>query len=113
MARLAAEVGLSAEQLISAVRRAEPSAQSQLGRFAYVLGSGIAALASSLDPEAGVIGGGLSEAFDVLEPAMLCAVADWASPTGRAVPIVPAQLGASAGVVGALVLARQLMDEAE
>jgi predicted NBD/HSP70 family sugar kinase len=111
LGRLAAEVCLSAGQLIDAARRGDAHAQGLLDRFAYALGSGIASLASCLDPEAVVMGGRLSEAFDVLEPLMLRAVSDWASPAGRAVRIVPAQLGADAGVVGALLLAGQPMKE--
>jgi predicted NBD/HSP70 family sugar kinase len=110
LGQLAAEVGLSAEQLIDAVRRGDASAQIRLDRFTYASGSGIAALASGLDPEAVVMGGGLSEAFDVLEPVMLRAVRNWASPAGRAVGIVPAQLGADARF-GALVPTGQPMEE--
>jgi glucokinase len=72
------------------------------------LGNGLADLAAVLDPDCFIIGGGVAEAGALLlEPAR---VAFAAALTGAAYrphpPIVAAQLGSSAGLVGAGDLAR-------
>lgn len=105
LGRVAAEVGRSGEQLVQSARGGDADARDRLDGFAYALGTGVAALASCLDPEVIVLSGGLSELFDVLEPGMSRAVQDWASPAGRAVRLAPAELGSDAGVIGALLLA--------
>jgi predicted NBD/HSP70 family sugar kinase len=66
------------------------------------LAPGIAAVASILDPEAVLIGGGLSAAMDLLGPLLDERVKALASPAGRKVPLRAAALGPDAGVVGAL-----------
>jgi glucokinase len=76
-----------------------------LGRW---LGEGLATLAAVLDPDCFVVGGGVSDAGPLLlEPA---AAAFAASLTGRDyrphAPVVLAELGSSAGLVGAADLAR-------
>lgn len=76
-----------------------------IGRW---LGEGLADLAAILDPDCFVIGGGVSDAGHLLmEPA--CAAFN-ASLTGAAyrphAPVVAAQLGSAAGLVGAADLAR-------
>jgi glucokinase len=70
-----------------------------------MLGRGIAALASIFDPGVVIFAGGLVQAFDLLSAPMQAAVAEYASPAGRTIDIVPAVLGGSAGVIGALHLA--------
>jgi len=72
------------------------------------LGEGLASLAAILDPDCFVIGGGVSDAGGLLlEPA---AAAFAASLTGRDyrphAPVVLAELGSAAGLVGAADLAR-------
>ncbi len=72
------------------------------------LGEGLASLAATLDPDCFVVGGGVSDAGALLlEPA---AAAFASSLTGRDyrphAPVVLAELGSSAGLVGAADLAR-------
>ena len=71
------------------------------------IGRGIATLVNVLDPATIVIGGGVATAGDLLlQPARLT-LASALEPTPRTPPpIVPAQLGADAGIVGAADLAR-------
>ncbi|HTS97190.1 MAG TPA: ROK family glucokinase [Streptosporangiaceae bacterium] len=75
------------------------------------LGQGLAALAAILDPGCFVIGGGVSEAGDLLVGPARAAFDD--ELTGRAhrrhAEIRLAQLGADAGVIGAADLARRAM----
>jgi glucokinase len=86
----------------------DPAAQELLDGVGRWLGVGLANLAAALDPGTFVIGGGLSEAGDLLlAPAR---DAYGRSLTGRRfrplASVVQAQLGNSAGLVGAADLAR-------
>jgi glucokinase len=93
--------------LVAAARAGDPEAVATVAAYGRALGTGIAALASILDPEVVLLGGGLSEAADVLAEPIAAAAAEAASPNGRRVPLRPAALGAAAGAVGALHAARR------
>jgi glucokinase len=79
---------------------------AELGRW---LGEGIAALATVLDPAVTVIGGGVSQAGDLLvEPARAAFQGEVIAPEHRPVQeIRRATLGNSAGIIGAADLARR------
>ena len=66
------------------------------------LAAGVASLVNVLDPEAVVIGGGISKAGDALFHPLAAELAkcEW-RPFGQAVPLVPAELGTWAGACGA------------
>jgi predicted NBD/HSP70 family sugar kinase len=91
--------------LVAAARAGDPAAPVALDAYALRLARGIAALASILDPEIVLIGGGMADAMDVLGPLLQAHVAVWASPDGRRVPVRATALGSRAGVVGALLAA--------
>lgn len=91
--------------LVAAARRGDPSATAELQTYAVRLARGVAALASVLDPEAVLVGGGMADAMDVLGPMLDAHVARYASPDGRRVPVLATGLGSHAGVVGALLAA--------
>lgn len=105
LTRSAEQVGATAEQLVLAARQGDRDAVPLVEAYAYALGRGIAAIASCLDPEIIVMAGGLSEAFDVLEPGIRHAMHDRASPSGSTVRVVPADLGTDAGLIGAVMIA--------
>jgi glucokinase len=90
------------EALLAAARRGDATARAVIDGYAEVLGEGVAALASVLDPDIIVFGGGLVSAFDLLNRPMLAAVTAHGSPAGGRVRLSPAALGGSAGVIGAL-----------
>ena len=71
------------------------------------LGEGVAGLVNVLDPEIVVIGGGASEAGEILlAPLRTAFVASLEGADVRPeVPIVPASLGNDAGAIGAALLA--------
>jgi glucokinase len=83
-----------------------------LGEVGRWLGTGLAGLCAAFDPEIVVVGGGVSEAGDLLLAPARAALAQ--KLTGRGFrpqpPIVAASLGPSAGLVGAADLARSLLD---
>ena len=78
----------------------------------HALACGIASLINVLDPEAVIIGGGLSQAGDtLLEPLrQYLDQVEW-RPGGHAVPILPAQLGEFAGALGAARFALEAADK--
>lgn len=102
----ALHAGWDGLELLGAARRGEPEALSAVRSYAAHLGSGIAAIASVVDPELVVIGGGVSAAMDVLGPMLARQMADLASPDGQKIPVRAAVLGPRAGVVGAMLAAR-------
>jgi predicted NBD/HSP70 family sugar kinase len=99
--------GWSGEALVEAARTGDAKAIDEVQGYAEVLGRGLAALASIFDPELLLVGGGLSDAMDLLGPIVDKRLRAAGSPDGRRVPIRAAALGAKAGVVGALRAARR------
>jgi glucokinase len=90
-----------------AAQDGDDTARAILAKVGRRLGEGIAGLVNVLDPQIVVVGGGAVTAGDLLlEPARRAFVAAVEAPDARpAVPIVPAELGNDAGVVGAALLA--------
>ena len=87
------------------------AALSQIGRY---LGAGIGSLANLFDPDLVVVGGGFGEAAGelVLGPARDEARRQALAPADRSLRIVPAELGAEAGLVGAALVAFAVLDGA-
>jgi glucokinase len=100
--------GILGPDVTTAAQHGDPVAIAAFHSVGRWLGEGLAQLAAILDPAAFVIGGGVSEAGDVLlEPAR---VAYAETLTGaryrRLAEIRPAELGNAAGMVGVADLAR-------
>lgn len=100
---------LTGTDVTAAAREGDPAAVEIFTAMGRWLGQGIASLAAVLDPSVVVIGGGVSEAGDLLlRPAQEAFAANL---TGRgfrpAAPIRVAALGPDAGLVGAADLARR------
>lgn len=100
---------LTGTDVTAAAREGDPAAVEIFTAMGRWLGQGIASLAAVLDPSVVVIGGGVSEAGDLLlRPAQEAFAANL---TGRgfrpAAPIRIAALGPDAGLVGAADLARR------
>ena len=88
----------------------EPDAMAMVAEYAANVALGLVGLVNILDPEMVVVSGGLVELDDVLLGPLRTAFAGRieGAPYRPAVPIVAAELGEHAGVVGAAVLAREL-----
>jgi glucokinase len=84
---------------------ADPALDGVVEAAAAALGTGLAGLVNALDPGALVIGGGLglAERYRALAVAAMRPLI-FAGDT-RGLPVVPAQLGADAGVIGAALAA--------
>ena len=78
-----------------------------LDKEARWLGIGFANLAHLYSPQAIVMGGGVSQAFDLLHPKIAAAFRASAMPPFRDVRIVAAMCGDNAGLAGAAALIRE------
>lgn len=94
--------------ITEAARLGDPVALDSFSIVGHWLGIGLASLAAVLDPEVFVIGGGVSEAGDLLFVPTRASFLEHLS--GREIREVPevklAELGNDAGIVGAADLAR-------
>lgn len=93
-----------------AARQGGAAALQAFAEVGTWLGRGLANLVAAIDPERIVVGGGVSAAGDLLlDPARL-ALAEHVVGAGhrRVPPVVRAELGAAAGLVGAAALAHDL-----
>ncbi len=102
--------GVTGKHVTDAAREGDPVALEAFARIGRWLGTGLADVAALLDPELFVIGGGVSEAGDLLLVPTRTAFEDALvardhRPIAR---VVSAQLGNDAGLVGAADLARDL-----
>jgi glucokinase len=100
--------GVKGKHVTEAARAGDPVALEAFETVGRWLGTGLADVASLLDPAMFVIGGGVSEAGDLLLAPTRAAfenslVARQHRPLAA---VVPAQLGNDAGLVGAADLAR-------
>jgi glucokinase len=96
-----------AEDVLAAAAQDDRDAVRVVRDAAEALGSGVGWLVNALDPEAVVVGGGLGLAGGLYWDVFLDSVRRhvWAEAT-RTLPIVRAELGADAGLIGAAVHAR-------
>ena len=92
----------SALDVVLATAKGDRDAIAVVESAAYALGSAIGWLVNVLDPEAVVIGGGLSRAGDLYLDCLARSTRAhiWHEET-RDLPILPAALGADAGLIGA------------
>jgi glucokinase len=95
-----------AEVLVDRAAAGDASARTRLAELGRYLGAGIGSLTNLFDPDLVVVGGGFGEAAGklVLGPAQEEARAQALAPADRTLRIVPAELGAEAGLVGAALV---------
>ncbi len=105
--------GAGTPELVAAARQGSGPAREALAAAGRWLGAGIASLVNLLNPELVVIGGGFGEAFDLLiDPVREIVARDGLAPARDVVRIVPAELGAAAGVIGAALVGFEALDGA-
>jgi glucokinase len=107
LGRLAEERAPSGEDVLELARKDDQVSVRVLREAGMWLGVGLATFVNIFDPEVIAIGGGLSEAGDlVLEPARRELRLRSHSPSRNLVEIREATLGAKSGMLGAAALAR-------
>lgn len=102
--RLSGGGDVSARHVVEAARAGDVSALELVDAEAKWLGIGFTNLLHLYSPDLIVMGGGLANGFDLLAPGIRTTVGQRAMPAYRDVPIVPAELGDRAGLIGAASL---------
>jgi glucokinase len=98
--------------LIDRARAGDGDALERLDTIADLLGAAIGSFANEFDPEVVVVGGGFGRAAGdlLLEPAQRSARREALAPADESLRVVPAELGADAGLVGAGLVAFDALD---
>lgn len=95
---------ITAEAVNRAARAGDPLARSVLFRAATYLGIGIVNLVHLFNPQAIIIGGGVSQAGELLFDPVRAAIDERAMPDYRKVQVLRAALGDDVGLYGAAAL---------
>ena len=103
--------GADARSLVAAAREGDEGARDDLAEFGRRLGAGIGSLVNVFNPEVVVLGGGFSEAQDLLlAPARETLAREGLRPARDLVRIEWAELGPEAGMIGAALVGFELLD---
>jgi glucokinase len=102
--KLSVDAEVTGRHVVDAARNGDALALELLSAEARWLGIGFTNLLHLYSPDILVMGGGISHGFDLLHDTITATVRDRAMPAYRDVPIVPAQLGRHAGLIGAASL---------
>ncbi|MET3927384.1 ROK family protein [Devosia sp. 2618] len=102
--RIAQSVGGNPKSIFAAARTGDAAALKLVAEEADWLGIGIANLLHLYSPDCVVIGGGISNGFDLLQPGIDARIQRNAMTAFRKVPIVVAGLGENAGLIGAAAM---------
>jgi glucokinase len=95
----------SASAAVSAARAGDAAALALVAREAQLLGYGFASLLHLYAPQRLVIGGGVSDALDLMQAGIRGQIERHAMPAYRDIEVVKAELGDNSGLVGAATLA--------
>lgn len=102
--KLSANADVTGRHVVDAARNGDALALELLNAEARWLGIGFTNLLHLYSPDVLVMGGGISHGFDLLHDTIMATIRDRAMPAYRDVPIVAAQLGRHAGLIGAASL---------
>ena len=91
--------------VFDAALRGDALARDLVCEEADLLGVGIANLLHLYSPDVVVVGGGLSNGFDLLRPGIVARIKTAAMPPFRDIPVARAGLGSDSGLFGAATLA--------
>ncbi len=96
---------IEARHVVAGARAGDATSIRLLDEEADYLGIGFVSLIHLFSPDIVVMGGGVSQAFELIEGRIHAMIARDAMAPFRAVPVVAAGLGDNAGLVGAAALA--------
>lgn len=95
---------VTGRHVVEAARGGDEAAVALIDREARWLGIGFTNLLHLYSPDMIVMGGGISHGYDLLRKPIEATIRERAMPAYRDVPVVPAQLGRHAGLIGAASL---------
>jgi glucokinase len=98
--------------LVERARAGDEAARDKLEQIGELLGAAIGSFANEFDPEVVVIGGGFGRAAGdlVLAPALRAARREALTPADETLRVVPGELGADAGLIGAALIGFEALD---
>lgn len=102
--------GISAREVVGGARSGDPLCLELLREEATYLGTGFTALLHLFSPERLIMGGGVSQGFDLLRAGIEEVIRRDALEPFRNVPVVAAALGENSGLVGVAGLVMELMN---
>jgi glucokinase len=106
--------GADARRLVEAAEAGDAGAIADLADLGRHLGAGIASLVNVFNPELVIVGGGFAEAGElILGPARETLAVEALQPARDLVRIVPAELGTTAGMVGAALVGFEALDRSK
>jgi glucokinase len=108
LAEAAQQERIEARHVVVGARAGDAACRALLDEEADYLARGFISLVHLFSPELIVLGGGVSQAFDLIGQRLAAGVRDGVMPAFRDVRIVPAALGDNCGLIGAATLATQL-----
>ena len=102
---------VTAEDVFAAMRAGDGLARSVIEDAIVYMAAGLTSLVNIIDPGILIIGGGLSNEWDAyIAPAVAIMRTQAFAGMGRDLPVVPPELGADAGALGAVALASTLAE---
>lgn len=114
LANIAQGLGLTVDQLMSErVEEKDSVVLNAIHDFSSRIGKGLGSLASLLDPQVILVGGGLVDSWSLLEKGVLEGFTQTASPSVRGTSIKVAGLGSESGAIGAASTARNYFKEVD
>jgi len=97
--------GLTIEDLISRARAGDARASEAIVATGHYLGVGIGGIVNALNPSQVFLGGEITGAWDMIQPAVRAGILERAlTPAGRKTPVVPEQMGGFPRLRGATAL---------
>ncbi len=105
LGQVSGTVAVDARHVVEGARKQDAECMTLLSEEARLLGSGFTSLLHLFSPDLIVMGGGVSQAYDLLEAEIHATIRREAMEPYRDVRVVPAALGDNAGLVGAAILA--------
>lgn len=107
---IARDAGIPAPEVVRRAREGDATCVAVLARAGRYLGAGISGLANIFNPDAFIIGGGVSAAGDLILASAIAEYRARALPPNARAAVVLATLGPTAGTIGAGLLAWDLVD---
>ncbi len=105
LAQVSTNGKIDARHVVAGARLGDPICLELLHEEASYLGAGFTGLIHLFSPQTVIMGGGVSNAFDLLEDDIHAVIRRDAMPPFRTIPVVLAGLGDDSGLVGAAALA--------